>query len=476
MKLSFTPPLAPNAGQASGMKSGTIGQNAKDAKKPGGGAFAHFENLVSEKSVNPKFAINRSETSRSKTMQINDHRQATAPLRDEKISAKPSFVKTAQSANLIVKAQDDRDMADPSDKERVEPAPSYKPSKANLQKAVSDHAERIESDNDNPLDEEAVIAILQMMTLAQDKRFTPASADLTSKTEAAKPTLDDLMQSLSGDAPEPAPSRPMADMRLQGSFPTSAPRPEATAQPNASQIAAPAANLNSDAAQIIASNAEDATSRPHVTPNSVAEWGASRQSAATAQAGTGDIMQPVNSTVALTSPQMPSLALDPSSSTDFVQAARRLSEADLAQMNQIKPTETLQLQLKPLHLGLVTATLTLSQGQLSVDLGVETMEAHQRLLVEKEAISKVIRDLGFEVDRVSIHAPTGTSTADRAPSINDAGASMSNRRDSETLAGNEQNNQSRPDQDTRHAQRQIIETDQRTRLGDGDVSGSGHYI
>ena len=64
--------------------------------------------------------------------------------------------------------------------------------------------------------------------------------------------------------------------------------------------------------------------------------------------------------------------------------------------------KSLQVQLNPEHLGVVTATLTMSGTQLTVELSVTTREAHDRLKGEEQVIEKAVRSLGYDVGQVSI--------------------------------------------------------------------------
>ncbi|MGF7005494.1 flagellar hook-length control protein FliK [Aminobacter sp. BE322] len=76
-------------------------------------------------------------------------------------------------------------------------------------------------------------------------------------------------------------------------------------------------------------------------------------------------------------------------------------------------THVLKIQLRPVELGMVTASLRLSGEQLSVEIEVENAEAYQRLSADREALASALRGLGFEVDRLTIQQPqasAGTQT------------------------------------------------------------------
>ena len=108
------------------------------------------------------------------------------------------------------------------------------------------------------------------------------------------------------------------------------------------------------------------------------------------------------STVPTPMPGITPLALDPAAQPALIEAARQVTEADLSQLTPDKTTETLKLQLKPVNLGAVTATLHSVNGVLSITLQVETAEAQQRLTHEKDVNGKAIRDLGFDVPTITV--------------------------------------------------------------------------
>ncbi|MFC6489968.1 flagellar hook-length control protein FliK [Nitratireductor sp. GCM10026969] len=89
------------------------------------------------------------------------------------------------------------------------------------------------------------------------------------------------------------------------------------------------------------------------------------------------------------------------------------SEAAQAAAGTFRRTETLhvmKIQLQPAELGMVTARLTVSGEQLSVELQVETADARQRLHADGEAITRALRALGYEIDRITVQqAPQGTN-------------------------------------------------------------------
>jgi chemotaxis protein MotD len=73
--------------------------------------------------------------------------------------------------------------------------------------------------------------------------------------------------------------------------------------------------------------------------------------------------------------------------------------------------QSLKIQLHPAELGMVTATLRFAGEQLSIELQVENHEAHRRLSSDSEAIVKSLRDLGYDIERVSVLQPSIASPA-----------------------------------------------------------------
>lgn len=73
---------------------------------------------------------------------------------------------------------------------------------------------------------------------------------------------------------------------------------------------------------------------------------------------------------------------------------------------------TLKIQMSPIELGLVTATLRLHGDELVVSLQVETGEAYRQLSDDQDAIVKALRGQGFAVDQVSVQlAPVDRSAS-----------------------------------------------------------------
>lgn len=67
-----------------------------------------------------------------------------------------------------------------------------------------------------------------------------------------------------------------------------------------------------------------------------------------------------------------------------------------------KTLNTLKIQMHPVDLGMVTATLRLKDDELQVDLKVETGEAFRQLRDDQSEMVKTLRAQGFTVDQVNI--------------------------------------------------------------------------
>lgn len=72
---------------------------------------------------------------------------------------------------------------------------------------------------------------------------------------------------------------------------------------------------------------------------------------------------------------------------------------------------SLRIQLHPVELGMVTARLTTSGSQLSIEIQVESNDARQRLSNDADAIVKALRSVGLDVDKITIQQSAPTSNA-----------------------------------------------------------------
>lgn len=81
-----------------------------------------------------------------------------------------------------------------------------------------------------------------------------------------------------------------------------------------------------------------------------------------------------------------------------------------------KVVNTLKIQMNPVDLGLVTATMRLSGDALNVDLKVETGAAYRQLRQDHDKILEALRSQGYAVDNVTI----SMAPADRPDAGNQA--------------------------------------------------------
>lgn len=103
-----------------------------------------------------------------------------------------------------------------------------------------------------------------------------------------------------------------------------------------------------------------------------------------------------------------------------------------------KVVNTLKIQLHPIDLGTVTATLRLQGEALVVDLKVETGKAYRNLSDDQDAIVKALRGHGFSVDQISVQL---TSSSDRSGGTGqgDAQAQFSGQQQAREGGGGRQN-------------------------------------
>ncbi|PPJ47795.1 flagellar hook-length control protein FliK [Rhizobium sp. KAs_5_22] len=85
-----------------------------------------------------------------------------------------------------------------------------------------------------------------------------------------------------------------------------------------------------------------------------------------------------------------------------------------SQSSSGKVVNTLKLQMSPIELGNVTATLRLSGEELSVQITVETHAAYKQLSGDQDDMLKALRAHGFAVDQIQISV--NVAAADRADS------------------------------------------------------------
>jgi chemotaxis protein MotD len=128
----------------------------------------------------------------------------------------------------------------------------------------------------------------------------------------------------------------------------------------------------------------------------------------------------------------PSLQLPLSTGAPIVQAFAATSAStagatavEIASHSAAAPVQTLNIQLHPAELGMVTAKLRMTDGQLSIEVEVETPDAYAKLSGESDAIARALRSHGISVDQVVIQAPpaqSGSSARDSAGNFADTSA------------------------------------------------------
>jgi chemotaxis protein MotD len=68
-------------------------------------------------------------------------------------------------------------------------------------------------------------------------------------------------------------------------------------------------------------------------------------------------------------------------------------------------THSLKIQLRPVELGEIVATLRMNGDTLSVEIATERAEAYDRLSKDSDTIVKALRSLGLQIDQVTIQPP-----------------------------------------------------------------------
>ena len=98
--------------------------------------------------------------------------------------------------------------------------------------------------------------------------------------------------------------------------------------------------------------------------------------------------------------------------SDLLQPARTVLAPDAIHASATHASaQSLKIQLHPAELGMVTATLRFAGEQLSIELQVENHEAYRRLSSDSETIVNSLRDLGYDIERVSVLQPSIASSA-----------------------------------------------------------------
>lgn len=136
--------------------------------------------------------------------------------------------------------------------------------------------------------------------------------------------------------------------------------------------------------------------------------------------------------------------------TGAMQPGAALSNA-ATQASTGKVVNTLKIQIHPMTLGAVTATMRLAGDELTIDLQVETAAAYRQLNDDQRSLVESLRAQGFSVDQVTVTLVSAPDKADTAgmqgngqqnaatgqQSAQDGGASA--RRDDRHASGQQQN-------------------------------------
>lgn len=96
-------------------------------------------------------------------------------------------------------------------------------------------------------------------------------------------------------------------------------------------------------------------------------------------------------------------------------AAAMAGTDPLAQTGAGRVMNTLRIQMHPIDLGTVTATLKLKDDALQVELRVETGEAYRQLSDDQDAMMRALKAQGFNVDQITlIFTPSASGDSGQA--------------------------------------------------------------
>ena len=227
----------------------------------------------------------------------------------------------------------------------------------------------------------------------------PAPSEASSQTaDQGAPTSDEAPAQRATIASANAATRSDATGRANPAFMQVAAAAEVVSEPSAAPQPATASATDNLAA------AADKPSRPVPARQSDQAAAASRVTVISEQA----IPAPAASGTATTAV---ALAHDIGSG-----AARHTAAATAVQQLQAgaangTAAHVLKIQLRPVELGTVTASLRLAGDQLSVEIQVENAEAYHRLSADRDTINTALRGLGFDVDRITIQQPQAQANA-----------------------------------------------------------------
>ncbi|WP_159946550.1 flagellar hook-length control protein FliK [Rhizobium sp. 18065] len=132
------------------------------------------------------------------------------------------------------------------------------------------------------------------------------------------------------------------------------------------------------------------------------------------------------------------------------------------QSSQGKVVNTLKIQMNPIELGSVTATLKLTGEELSIQLTVENHAALQKLTKDQDEILKALRAQGLTVDQVQVNIQV--APADRSADSQSSGNGQQNGQATGQQASDQSGRQAGGDRQTRGdaASDRVRTTDDRT--------------
>lgn len=76
-------------------------------------------------------------------------------------------------------------------------------------------------------------------------------------------------------------------------------------------------------------------------------------------------------------------------------------------ISQTKTINTLKIQLVPANLGVVTAVMKLTDGELQVQLQVDNVEAYRKLSADSASIVNALKSQGFGIEQVGVQLMSG---------------------------------------------------------------------
>ena len=309
------------------------------------------------------------------------------------------------------------------------------------------------------------------------KSVPPTEPEQAPKAEDARPALLDpepveTARSAATNVPiEPA----RANNRSEA--PRQPPPAQATVTPVAYQLETPISEEFRPSEPILASQTRDAIQRPAADLGGGTGSGSNRnQTPAPPPDASGRVavlayntsMPPAPALAPLPAVTIAGLVATIDADPSWRAAAEASNVSNDRTRTAITATSSLRIQLNPAELGVVTARLTMTGSQLSIEIQAESSDARQRLANDTEAILKALKVAGIDVEKVTIQ---------QAPAAN-SGANQQGASSRDTFGGNQPAN---ADRNEREQGRQQGATQQGEQTGhgrdmDADRSGGGLYI